>query len=79
MLLDEKKIDYTKSNSYLIENEPLNDIEVFSVWRTPMNTFLTNCNSQNELTNNSLFYNIINNLNSSLNKYGNVSSKAKKE
>ena len=44
-----------------------------------MNTFLTNCNSQNELTNNSLFYNIINNLNSALNKYGNISSKAKKE
>ena len=78
-VIDEKKIDYTKSNSYLIENEPLNDIEVFSVWRTPMNTFLTNCNSQNELTNNSLFYNIINNLNSALNKYGNISSKAKKE
>ena len=78
-VIDEKKIDYTESNSYLIENEPLNDIEVFSVWRTPMNTFLTNCNSQNELTNNSLFYNIINNLNSALNKYGNISSKAKKE
>ena len=78
-VIDEKKIDYTESNSYLIENEPLNDIEVFSVWRTPMNTFLTNCNSQNELTNNSLFYNIINNLNNSLNKSGNITSKAKKE
>jgi hypothetical protein len=44
-----------------------------------MNTFLTNCNSQNELINNSLFYNIINNLNTSLNKYGSISSKAKKE
>ena len=78
-IIDEKKIDYSESNSYLIENTPLNDIEVFSVWRTPMNTFLTNCNLKNELSNNSVIYNIINNLNSALNKYGNVSSKAKKE
>ena len=72
-----KDIDYSQSDTYLIENTPLNKIEIFSVWRTPMNTFLTNCNSQNEIVNQTLIYNIINNLNSSLNKYGNIKAEAK--
>ena len=76
---DEKTtIDYTKSESYLIENETINNIEIFSVWRTPLNTFLTNSNSENEIINNTVLYNIINNIDSSMNKYGNVSIKAKK-
>jgi hypothetical protein len=50
----------TQSDSYLIENAPLNDIEVFSLWRTPLNTFITNCNSTNTLVNNSVIYNIYN-------------------
>ena len=76
---NEKDIDYTQTESYLIENTPLNDIEIFSVWRTPMNTFLTNCNSQNSIVNNTVIFNIVNNLNSSLNKYGNISSNIKKQ
>ena len=76
---NEKDIDYTQTESYLIENTPLNDIEIFSVWRTPMNTFLTNCNSQNSIVNNTFIFNIVNNLNSSLNKYGNISSNIKKQ
>ena len=70
-------IDYAQTNSYLIANTPLNDIEIFSVWRTPLNTFITNCNSENIITNNTVIFNIINNLNGSLNKYGNVSSTEK--
>lgn len=74
-------LDYTQSNSYLIENKVPNTIEIFSVWRTPMNTFITNCNSQNDLVNNSLIYNILNQandtLNQSSNEYGNVSDTAK--
>ena len=75
---DEKNIDYSQTESYLIENEPLNEIEIFSVWRTPMNSFITNCNSQNNLVNNTVVYNIINDIDNSLNKYGYVSSKIKK-
>jgi len=76
------KLDYTKSNSYLIENKIVNDIEMFSVWRTPSNTFITNCNSQNSVQNNSFIYNMyIQNNNSqnsnALNEYGNISSDAK--
>ena len=70
--------DYAQSNSYLIENKELNNnIEIFSIWRTPLNTFLTNCNSQNTVSNNTFIYNIINNLESTLNNYGNVSSETK--
>ena len=76
---NEKNIDYSQTESYLIENTPLNDIEIFSVWRTPMNKFLTNCNSQNSIVNKTVIFNIVNNLNSSLNKYGNISSKIKKQ
>lgn len=49
-----------QNDSYLIEHAPVNDIEVFSVWRTPLNTFLTNCNSMNTIVNNTVIYNIYN-------------------
>jgi len=76
------KLDYRKSNSYLIENKTVNDIQMFSVWRTPSNTFITNCNSQNSVQNNSFIYNMyIQNNNSQtsdvLNNYGNISKDAK--
>jgi hypothetical protein len=71
-------IDYTKADSYLIENKVANNIEIFSVWRTPMNTFITNCNSQNVLVNNTVIFNIMNNLQDALNEYGNISNEYKK-
>lgn len=74
---ERNKLDYTQSNSYLIENKVVNNIEMFSVWRTPMNTFITNCNSQNKIENNSFIYNIYNNANDSLNEYGNISTESK--
>lgn len=74
--------NYIQPDSYLIENSNLSDIEIFSVWRTPLNTFLTNCNtksnqSENKIVNNTVIYNIVNNLSGSLNNYGNVSSSEK--
>ena len=74
--------NYTQSDSYLISNANLSDIEIFSVWRTPLNTFITNCNtkynkSENKIVNNTVIYNIVNNLSGSLNNYGNVSSSEK--
>jgi len=74
---DSNIIDYTKSDTYLIENTIANNIEVFSVWRTPMNTFITNCNSTNDLVNGTVYYNIYNNYNNALNEYGNVSDASK--
>jgi hypothetical protein len=71
-------LDYTKSDSYLIENKVANDIEIFSVWRTPMNTFITNCNSQNVLINNTVIFNILNNIYDALNEYGNINNEYKK-
>ena len=70
-------VDYTKADSYLIKNKVANDIEIYSVWRTPLNTFVTNCNSKNVLENNSVAYNINNNILSGLNEYGNVSKDTK--
>jgi len=76
---DEKnKLDYTQSDSYLIENKVINDIEIYSVWRTPMNTFITNCkSSDNPIVNDSFIMNVINNAYDSLNEYGNVSNSVK--
>ena len=75
--------NYTQTDSYLISNANLSDIEVFSVWRTPLNTFITNCNtkynqSENKMVNNTVIYNIVNNLSGSLNDYGNVKNSEKK-
>jgi len=75
---DSNKIDYTQDATYLIENVIASNIEFFSVWRTPMNTFLTNCNSQNVLINNSVLYNILNGADYALNDYGNISSEYKR-
>ena len=47
-------------DSYLIQSLPINDIEIFSIWRTPLNTFLTNCNSTNVIINNTFIYNMYN-------------------
>ena len=71
-------IDYTQSDSYLIENTIIKDVEIFSVWRTPMNTFITNCNTNNELINNTLIYNILNGVDDALNEYGNINNEYKK-
>lgn len=77
---DEKSqaLDYTQTDSYLIENKFANAVEIFSVWRTPMNTFITNSNSQNGLVNNTVIFNIMNNLYDALNEYGNISNEYKK-
>jgi len=74
---ERNKLDYTQSDSYLIANKVVNNIDIFSVWRTPMNTFITNCKSNNSLQNNTLMYNMINGDVNSLNDYGNVSNEAK--
>lgn len=65
---------YAQSNSYLIQNKVSNAVEIFSVWRTPMNTFICNFNSENDLTNNTVYYNMIAGLEDALNEYGNVST-----
>ena len=69
-----------KTESYLIQNNfQINNINIFSVWRTPLNTFLTNCNNQNTITNHTVIFNIINNLRGSLNKYNNVKKSVKQK
>jgi len=75
---DTNKTDYTQQDSYLIANKmALDDIEIFSVWRTPMNTFITNCNSQSPIVNNTLAYNMLNNTDIELNNYGSISKETK--
>lgn len=65
---------YEQTNSYLVEHQVANDIEFFSVWRTPMNTFICNFNAENELTNDTVFTNILGNLEDAMNEYGNISA-----
>lgn len=66
--------EFAQSNSYLIEHRTANEIEIFSVWRTPMNTFICNFNSEHDMVNNTVFYNMVSNLEDAMNEYGNVSS-----
>lgn len=71
---DANNILYKETNSYLVEHQIVDKIEIFSVWRTPMNTFICNFNSQNDLVNNTVYYNLLGGLNDALNEYGNISS-----
>ena len=71
---DTTPLDYTKTNSYLITNKVANDIEIFSVWRTPMNTFITNCKAYNAIVNNTFIYNMYNNAHDALTDYNTISN-----
>ena len=70
---DSNTEQYKQTNSYLVENQIVDKIEIFSVWRTPMNTFICNFNSENDLVNNTVYFNILSNLSDALNEYGNIS------
>uniref|UniRef100_A0A6C0HLZ8 Uncharacterized protein n=1 Tax=viral metagenome TaxID=1070528 RepID=A0A6C0HLZ8_9ZZZZ len=70
-------VDYTQTTSYLIENKIANNIQIFSVWRTPLNTFITNSNSDNQIINNTVAFNIYNNLSFALNENGNLKTEAR--
>jgi len=70
-------IDYKREESYLIENRTLATIEIFSVWRTPMNTFITNSNIDNEFINDTIYMNLLSNLPDAINEYGNIKTEYK--
>jgi hypothetical protein len=83
------KLDYSKTNTWLIKNKTPNDIQIFSVWRTPMNTFITNCNANNigssirqpvnsPIMNQTFVFNMFNNAKYAINEYGNISDDYKK-
>jgi len=74
---DVNNLDYTKTNSYLITNKAANNIEIFSVWRTPLNTFITNCKQTNNIVNNTFIYNMYNNAHDALNEYNTISNDSK--
>lgn len=65
-------------NSYLIVDEMPNSlIEIFSVWRTPMNTFITNSNTDNPFINDTVYMNIFNNVEDVLNDAGYITNESK--
>ena len=71
-------VDYTQNDTYLIQNNVIqNNIQIFSVWRTPLNTFLTNCNSDNNIINGTIAHNMVNGLSKEINEYGAVSFDSK--
>ena len=55
-----------------------NMFSIYSVWRTPLNTFYVNTTNNNVLSNNSVIYNLIEGNPKLLDKYGIVTEKAKK-
>ena len=70
-------IDYTQTTSYLIQNKIANNVQLFSVWRTPLNTFITNSNTDNHVVNNTVAFNIYNNLKFALNENGGLKTIAR--
>lgn len=72
-----QSVDYKQPTSYLIENKVSSNIDLFSIWRTPLNTFITNSNRNNVLTNNTVGLNMYNNMDYALNEYGNLKTEAK--
>lgn len=74
---DKQNINFIQSLDYVIENKTPNTVQLFSIWRTPLNTFITNSNEDNIIVNNTVIYNIYNNLGPALNEYGNIKTAAK--
>jgi len=74
---ESRNVDYTKTTSYLIQHKIANNIQLFSVWRTPLNTFITNSNADNHVINNTVAFNIYNNLSFALNENGNLKTEAR--
>ena len=74
---DNEQLDYTQSDTYLVQNKIVNNLQYFSVWRTPMNTFISNCNFYNDLVNNTVIYNLFNGVVEAYNEYGNISDEYK--
>jgi hypothetical protein len=74
---DNTQLDYTQNTNYLIKNRIPNNIIAFSMWRTPINTFITNNNQNNPLINDTVAYNIFNNLEEVLNNYGNIKTESR--
>lgn len=71
--------DYTQSETYLINNNnnTVIDIDIFSTWRTPLNTFITKSNSNSKLTNNTILENMVENLTDTKTDYGSINSATK--
>jgi hypothetical protein len=74
---DNEGLDYTQTDTYLVQNKIVNNLQYFSVWRTPMNTFISNCNFYNDLVNNTIYYNLFNGIDEAFNEYGNISDEYK--
>lgn len=74
-----KEVSGGETASYLITNKAPSNVELFSVWRTPINTFITNNNADNALTNDTLIMNLVNNNPYMFNEYGSVKTEYRKK
>lgn len=60
--------------------QPSVSIEMFSIWRTPLNTFITNyINNEHNFINNTIAYNIVGDRPEKIDEFGNVKLKYKKD
>ena len=72
--------DYNNITRDFTIDKPSVNIELCSLWRTPLNTFVTNyINSEFKFENNSIAYNLIGGKKSKLDAYRNVTMEAKRE
>jgi len=64
--------------SYQIVNKEIDKIRLYSIWRTPINTFVTYSVNDENIKTDSLIFNIIGHHAKYLDKYGDVNEKGKK-
>ena len=70
----------TKTRKEFKIDKPASTINMFGIWRTPMNTILTSyVNNTTKFYNNTLGFNLIEGQSRKLDEYGNLSYKTKKE
>jgi len=74
---DDTRIKELK-RSYQIINKEIDKIRLYSIWRTPINTFVTYSVNDENIKTDSLIFNIIGHHAKYLDKYGDINEKGKK-
>ena len=68
----------TFKRSYQIINKKINKIKLYSIWRTPINSFVTYSVNDEDIKTDSLIFNLIGHHAQYLDKYGDINEKGKK-
>ncbi len=68
----------TLKRSYQIINKKMNKIKLYSIWRTPVNSFVTYSVNDKDIKTDSFIFNLVGHHKQYLDKYGDINEKGKK-